>query len=324
MSRIINILLPIVICVAFVLLGVYFYNAYQQPEDRVQGQIEAQQYSVSSKIPGRINKILVRKGDQVSRDQLIFTMLSPEIEAKLAQATAAERAAEAMKEQAEAGARKQEIAAAESQWQKAKVASDLMEKTYQRLNNLYQDGVLSEQKRDEAYTQMKASKYTENSAFQLYQMALEGARDEIKKAASEKELMAAGAVAEVQAYASETRVKSWHNGEVSNVLLQEGELAPQGFPVVTIVDMEDAWAIFHVKEIDLPRYQIGTKLNVKIPALGDKIFPFQVSHVAAMGEFATWKATSNSQGFDVRTFEIEAIPTQPIEGLRVGMTMVIE
>jgi HlyD family secretion protein len=323
-----NTLKKISISLGFILVLAWlfysFYMAYQLPIDRIQGQIEAQQYSVSSKVAGRINKILVRKGDIVARDQLIFTMLSPEIEAKLAQATAAERAAEAMKQQAESGARKQEIAAAESQWQKAKAGRELMEKTYQRLNNLYQDGVLSEQKRDEAFTQMKAAQYTEKSAYQLYQMAREGARTEIKKAASEKEQMAAGAVAEVQAYVAETRVKSWHTGEVANILLQEGELAPQGFPVVTIVDMNDAWAVFHIKEIELPNYAINTKLNVKIPALGDKTFSFQVSHISVMGEFATWKATSNNQGFDVRTFEIEARPSQAILGLRVGMTMVVE
>ncbi|MET1279856.1 HlyD family secretion protein [Vibrio navarrensis] len=304
-------------------IGYQFYQAYQPKPVRLQGMIEAQQYSISSKVPGRIDQVLVRKGDTVSKGQLVFTLHSPEIEAKLEQAKAGEKAAGALAQEAEKGARAQQIQAAKDQWLKAKAAADLMEKTYQRVNNLYKDGVVAEQKRDEAMTQWQAAKYTESAAFQMYELAKEGARDETKLAAAEKARMAAGAVAEVEAYASDTRIESWFDGEVSQVLLQSGELAPQGFPVVTVIDTHDAWAVLNVREDLLKHFQKGKTFSAYLPAL-DKNVQFRVTHIAVMGDFATWRATDASQGFDLRTFEVEARPVEPISALRMGMSLVVE
>ena len=300
-----------------------FWLAYQPVSPVIQGQIEAQQYSISSKVPGRIDQIFVKKGDSVQKNQLVFTIYSPEIEAKLAQAKAGEDAAKAMSEQAQKGARDQEIAIARDKWQQAKAATELLEKTSKRIENLFTGGVVAEQKMDETTTKLKAARLTENAAHQLYQMAKEGAREGTKKAAAGKARMAAGAVAEVEAYAADTRIKSWHDGEVSQILLQSGELAPQGFPVVTILDMADSWAVFHIREDMLSHFNKDREFHVHIPALGDSRYLFKVDYVAVMGDFATWRATNSSKGFDMRTFEIEARPLQPIDNLRVGMSVII-
>lgn len=304
-------------------IGYQFYQAHQPQPIRLQGQIEAQQYSISSKVPGRIDQVLVRKGDNVQQGDLIFTLQSPEIDAKLEQAIAGQKAAGAIAKEAETGARQQQIQAAKDQWLKAQVAAQLMEKTYLRVNNLYKDGVVSEQKRDEAKTQWKAAQYTESAAYQMYQMTQEGARNETKTAAAEKARMAQGAVAEVEAYASDTRISSWFNGEVSQVLLHSGELAPQGFPVVTIIDTKDSWAVLNVREDRLKYFEKGTQFDAYLPAL-DSTIPFVVSHIAPMGDFATWRSTDSSQGFDLRTFEIEAKPVDKSVQLRMGMSLVVE
>ncbi|NOI82468.1 biotin/lipoyl-binding protein [Vibrio tubiashii] len=304
-------------------VGYSFYQAYQPKPVRLQGQIESQQYSISSKVPGRIDQVMVRKGDHVEKGELIFTLHSPEIEAKLEQAKAGEKAAGALAMEAEKGARAQQIQAAKDQWQKAKAASALMEKTYLRVNNLYKEGVVAEQKRDEAKTQWDAAKYTESAAFQMYQMAQEGARSETKLAAAEKARMAAGAVAEVEAYAEDTTIESWFDGEVSQVLLQSGELAPQGFPVVTVIDTDDSWAVLNVREDLLSHFEKGQTFSAFVPALNKQI-EFKVSHIAVMGDFATWRSTDAAQGFDLRTFEVEARPTQPVQNLRMGMSLVVE
>lgn len=304
-------------------VGYSFYQAYQPKPVRLQGQIESQQYSISSKVPGRIDQVMVRKGDHVEKGELIFTLHSPEIEAKLEQAKAGQKAAGALAMEAEKGARAQQIQAAKDQWQKAKAASALMEKTYLRVNNLYKEGVVAEQKRDEAKTQWDAAKYTESAAFQMYQMAQEGARSETKLAAAEKARMAAGAVAEVEAYAEDTTIESWFDGEVSQVLLQSGELAPQGFPVVTVIDTDDSWAVLNVREDLLSHFEKGQTFSAFVPALNKQI-EFKVSHIAVMGDFATWRSTDAAQGFDLRTFEVEARPTQPVQNLRMGMSLVVE
>ena len=304
-------------------VGYSFYQAYLPQPVKIQGQIDAQQYSISSKVPGRIDQVFVRKGDTVEKGQLVFSLLSPEIDAKLEQAKAGEKAAGALAQEAEKGAREQQIQAAKDQWLKAKAAADLMEKTYQRVNNLYKDGVVAEQKRDEAKTQWQAAKYTESAALQMYKLAQEGARDETKVAAAQRALMAAGAVAEVEAYAKDTQIHSWFNGEVAQVLLSSGELAPQGFPVVTVIDTQDAWAVLNVREDHLKHFEKGTQFDAYLPAL-DKTVTFEVIHIAVMGDFATWRSTDAAQGFDLRTFEIEARPVDNKDTLRMGMSLVVE
>lgn len=301
-----------------------FWYAYQPKPEKMQGQIEAQQYNISSKIAGRIDKVLVRKGDQVKTGQLIFTILSPEIDAKLAQALAGQDAADAVAKEVNIGARKQQIEAARDKWQQAKAAVDLMNKTFQRIDNLYREGVVAEQKRDEAYTKLQAAQYSTNAAYQMYKMAQEGARDETKQAAEGKARMAAGAVAEVEVYAADTKIESWHDGEVTQILLQSGELAPQGFPVVTIMDMDDAWAVFHVREDRLADFKKDSEFEAFIPALTKEPFTFRVNHVAVMGDFATWRSTSGDSGFDMRSFEIEARPVSRVDGLRAGMSVLFE
>lgn len=303
-------------------IGYSFWAAYQPKPELLQGQIEAEQYNISSKVPGRIEHIYVKKGDTIEKGQAVFSLYSPEIEAKLAQAKAGEAAASALAEEAEQGARSQQVAASKDQWRKAKAASELLEKTYERVNNLYKDGVVAEQKKDETYTQWQAAKYTESAAYQMYQMAKEGARTETKRAANEKVKMAMGSVAEVEAYVADTKIDSWYQGEVSQVLLNEGEIAPQGFPVVSVIDMKEAWALFHVREDKLKYYQKGEILNVYLPAL-DRTEDFKITHVSVLGDYATWRATDNSQGFDLKTFEIEAHPVNPISDLRVGMSAIV-
>ena len=305
-------------------LALAFAWAYRPASERLQGQIEAQSYSVSSKVPGRIETVAVKKGQTLSKGALAFTIVSPELEAKLQQAKAGEAAAGALAQEAENGARAQQIAAAKDQWLKAKSAAQLYQKTFARVDNLYRDGVVSLQKRDEAQTRWQSAQLTQNAAWQQYQLALEGARAEQKLAAREKAKMAAGAVAEVQAYTAELQVLSPAGGEVTQVLLQPGELASQGFPVVTLTDMSDAWALFHVREDRLKNFQLGQEFSARIPALGEEPYRFRVTHVAVLGDFATWRATDSQQGFDMRSFEVEARPVEPIPQLRVGMSVLVE
>jgi len=313
--------LSVIIIVTFI--GYRFYLAYLPQPVRLQGQIEAQQYTISSKIAGRIDQVLVKKGQFVKKGDPIFTILSPEIEAKLEQAIANKEAASAIALQSQSGLRVQEINAARDQWKKAQAATELMEKTFQRVESLYKDGVVAEQKRDEALTQWEAAKYTESAALQMYRMAEEGARSETKVAAAEKVKMAEGAVAEVRAYAQDTKITSWFNGEVSQVLLNSGELAPQGFPVVTVVDMQDVWAVFNVREDLLSKFNKGKRFKAYLPALNKNV-EFEVTHVAVMGDFATWRTTDASQGFDLRTFEVEAKPVNVTSEFRVGMSVAVE
>jgi HlyD family secretion protein len=324
MSKLISFLSWIIILVFLVLISHSFWKAYQPKEQRLQGQIEARHFNISSKIPGRIDNILVKKGDRVHKKQLLYTLLSPELEAKLEEARAISAAAEDLSQEAIKGSRTEEIATAKDNWQTTKASVELSRKTYQRINNLYEQGVLAEQSKDEAYAQLLAAQYTQDAAYQLYQLAKKGTREGVRKAAEENAKAAESMVAEVKSFADETKVISWHDGEVTQVLLNRGEIAPAGFPVVTVMDMNDMWAVFHVREDLLADYQLGSELTVKIPALGEKNYQFKVRHVSVMGDYATWRATDSSKGFDMRTFEVEAEPLHTIENVRVGMSVLVQ
>ena len=324
MSKLISFLSWIIILVFLVFISHSFWKAYQPKEQRLQGQIEARHFNISSKIPGRIDNIFVKKGDLVHKQQLLYTLLSPELEAKLEEAKAISAAAEDLSQEAIKGSRTEEIATAKDNWQTTKATVQLSRKTYERINNLYEQGVLAEQSKDEAYAQLQAAKYTQDAAYQLYQLAKKGTREGVRKAVEENARAAESVVAEIESFAEETKVVSWHDGEVTQVLLHSGEIAPAGFPVVTVMDMNDMWAVFHIREDLLADYQLDSELTVKIPALGEETYQFKVRHVSVMGDYATWRATDSSKGFDMRTFEVEAEPLHPIENVRVGMSVLVQ
>lgn len=308
-----------------VLVGILGYGlklAYSPKPQILQGQIEAREYNISSKVPGRVERVLVRRGDLVVAGDLLYAIDSPELNAKLMQAEGGRDAAKAIQDKADNGARKQQVTASKEQWLKAQAAAKLANTTYNRVEALFNDGVLARQKRDEAFTRWQAAKYTEQAAYAMYQMADEGARAETKAAAAGNTRMAEGAVNEVSAILADSQMRSPKTAEVSEVLMQAGELAPSGFPVVSLVDMQDSWAIFQVREDQLNHFKQGQALKLAIPALGQEV-EFNVSHIAVMGEFATWRATESGHDFDMRTFKVELRTPQAIEGLRVGMSVLI-
>ncbi|SIR01583.1 HlyD family secretion protein [Shewanella morhuae] len=318
-----NRILALVALVALGLILAYGLKlAYSPQPSLLQGQIEAREYNVSSKVPGRVEQVLVRRGDRVAEGDLLFAIHSPELDAKLMQAEGGRDAAKAKQSEADNGARRQEIMAAKEQWLKAQAAATLAKTTYNRVENLFNEGVAARQKRDEAFTQWQAAKYTEQAALAMYQMAQEGARVELKAAAAGNARMAEGAVKEVSAIMQDSQMRAPKTGEISDVLLQAGELAPSGFPIVSLIDMQDAWAVFQVREDQLKGFKKGQKIQLNIPALEQDI-EFTVSHISVMGEFATWRSTESGHDFDMRTFEVELRPSQPISDLRVGMSVLL-
>ena len=318
-----NRILALVALVALGLVLAYGLKlAYSPQPSLLQGQIEAREYNVSSKVPGRVEQVLVRRGDRVAEGDLLFAIHSPELDAKLMQAEGGRDAAKAKQSEADNGARRQEIMAAKEQWLKAQAAATLAKTTYNRVENLFNEGVAARQKRDEAFTQWQAAKYTEQAALAMYQMAQEGARVELKAAAAGNARMAEGAVKEVSAIMQDSQMRAPKSGEISDVLLQAGELAPSGFPIVSLIDMQDAWAVFQVREDQLKGFKKGQKIQLNIPALEQDI-EFTVSHISVMGEFATWRSTESGHDFDMRTFEVELRPSQPISDLRVGMSVLL-
>ncbi len=293
------------------------------PADLVQGQVEAAQIDVSSKIPGRVAEVLVGPGQKVRKGELLVRLESPEIEAKLDQASAAQAAAGAQRAKADRGARAEEVRAAESLWQRAEAGANLATTTAERLERLHRDGVVPAQRRDEAEANRKAARAAADAAKATYDMAVAGARREDREAAAALVRQAQGAVSEVKAYLSETTLVAPRDGEVSARNVDHGELTAPGSPVVTLVDLSEVWVVFNLREDRLAGLKLGDRLVAEVPALGRQV-DLRVTTLAPHADFATWRSTSASGGFDLRTFEVRAKPVVPLDGLRPGMSAVVD
>ena len=290
----------------------------------VQGEVEATQIKIASKLTGRIDSILVHKGDDIASGALLFTIHSPELDAKYLQASAVRKAAGFQKEKADNGAQKEDIQAAFNSWQTALAAADFAGKTFHRIDNLYKSGVVAEQQRDEAETRMKAATETEKAARSLYEKAKKGARYEDKGSAGALVMQADGVLTEVNSYLSETRIFAPIRGEIANIIAERGELVPAGYPVITVVDLEDVWVTFNLREDLLAKIQKGSTFKARFPALGMEEVLLKVSYINPLGEFATWNATKTSGDFDMKTFEVHAVPALKVAGLRPGMSALVK
>ena len=290
----------------------------------LQGQAEATEVRVSGKVPGRIDKFMATEGMTVKKGDTLVLLSSPELNAKLMQATSAEEAASAQNQKALKGARAEQIAGAYEMWQKAEVGVKLAEKTYNRVQNMYSEGVVPAQKRDEAEANYQASVATAKAAKSQYDMAMNGAENEDKMAALAMVNRAKGAVSEVQSYLSEIMLLSPIDGEVSDIFPKQGELVGSGAPIMNIVDLTDVWVVFNIREDLLSNIKMGTELEASIPALGNKTVKLKVDYIKAMASYATFKATKNNGGFDVKSFEVHARPVVAVEGLRPGMSLMVD
>ena len=313
----------ITLTVVVVIISIIGFFAFKKGPEIIQGQAEATEYRVSSKVPGRILKLLVEEGDQVKAGDTLAILEAPDVMAKLSQAQAAEQAAQALNEKAIRGTRQEQLQAAYEMWQKAKAGLEIAEKSYKRINSLYEQGVMSAQKRDEVKAQYDAMAATEKAAKAQYTMAKNGAQREDKAAAAAQVERAKGAVAEVSSYIDETYLVASADGEVTEIFPKVGELVGTGAPIMNVARLIDTWVTFNVREDLLKDFTVGGEIEAYLPALG-KHATFKVTYMKDLGTYAAWKATKTTGQFDLKTFEVKAKPVQPIENLRPGMTAVIE
>ena len=308
-----------IVVVAMVLLALSGFIFFGEKEDIITGQVEVDEVRIAGKVPGRITEFLVSEGQSVHRGDTLVRIYSPEV---LAQA--AKSAAEAQSQKAQAGARKEQKEGAYEMWQKAKAGLEVAEKSFERVERLYKEGVLPAQKYDEATAQLNAMRATERAARSQYDMAMNGAQREDKWAAQAPVERAAGAITEVDAYLKEGALIAPVDGIISEIYPHQGELVGTGAPIMSISDYRAVRVLFAVREDKLAGLRQGSKLHGTIPALGGKKVELTVSKMKDMGNYATWKATKPRDQHDLRTFEVTAQPTQPVEGLLAGMTIVLD
>ena len=319
-----NILLAIIgfSAVVAVVALIGFFAIGRDPE-LIQGQVEVSEYRVSSKVPGRILEIRVKEGDYVKVGDTLAILDAPEVRAKMEQARSAENAAAAQEEMARNGARQEQIQGAFQLMQQAKAGLEIAEKSYQRIQRLFDEGVMSAQKRDEVYANYKAMEAQYKAAESQYEMAKNGARYEDKKAAAALVGRAKGAVNEVNSYIHETVQIAQMEGEVTDIYPKVGELVGTGSPIMTIAVMSDLWGTFNVREDQLNGLEIGKTFTAFVPAFNKNV-EMKVYYMKDQGSFAVWKATKANGQYDLKTFEVQARPTEKFDGLRPGMSLIVK
>ena len=271
-----------------------------------------------------VDEFRVKEGQTVQAGDTLAILEAPDIAAKMEQARAAEAAAQAQNEKAIKGARQEQIQAAYEMWQKAQAGVDIAEKSYKRVKNLFEQGVMPAQKLDEVTAQRNAAIATEKAAKAQYTMAKNGAEREDKMAAAALVERAKGAVAEVESYVKETFLIAQAAGEVSEIFPKVGELVGTGAPIMNIAILKDMWVTFNVREDLLKNLTMGAEFEAIVPALDNKAIKLKVDYMKDLGTYAAWKATKTTGQFDLKTFEVRARPMEIVEGLRPGMSVIIK
>ncbi|MDF9831877.1 HlyD family secretion protein [Ereboglobus sp. PH5-5] len=295
---------------------------------QIQGMIDTDEIRVAAKAPGRLETVLAAEGDSVRAGQILFTLSNAELDAKLREVSALETSVKALQAKAEKGAQDEDIASARAVWQAHQAAADVAAKTAERLKRLFSEGVISEQKRDEAVANAAATAESAEAARKQYEKALAGTRVEDKAAVDAQVAQAGAAVAAVKSLEEELKTLAPIDGQITRRYANVGEIVPPGFPVFSMINPDDLWVSFNVRENQFSGMEIGKVVEGSVPALDGKRMQFKVCFISPQGSFATWRAVRQSEGYDVKTFEIRARPVSVADSekgkLRPGMSVLFD
>ena len=313
----------VVVLVAVVIVSVVGIIAMSNKPVILQGQIEATEIRISGKLPGRIDTFLVKEGQNVKMGDTLVVINSPEAWAKFQQVNALEDIAKYQNKKIDDGTREQIVRSVEELWNKSKSDLQLAKVTYNRVQNLYRDSVVTSQRKDEVEAMYKAAVAAERAAYEQYQMAVDGAQKEDKESAASMVNAARSTVEEVSALLVDARLTAPENGQIATIFPKRGELVAPGTPIMNLVVMDDIHVVLNVREDLMPQFKMEGTFVADVPAINKKGIEFKIYYISPLGSFATWKSTKQTGSYDLRTFEIHARPTQKVDDLRPGMSVLL-
>lgn len=311
-----------IIIAVITLLAIVGFVLVKSPDDFVQGQAEATSIRISGMLPGRVSQLYVTEGDRVSAGDTLVHIHSSLLEAKLMQVQAVEAAAAAQNTKIDNGTRSQIIQSAYQLWQEAIAARDIAQKTFDRMQNLYEQNVISAQKRDEAQAAVNVATAAEKAARSQYELAIAGPQQEDKASATAMKTAAQGSVKEVESILQDQYLTAPCDGEIDEIYPNIGELVATGAPIMSLLKTDDTWVSFNVREEMLNDLPIGKEITIMIPALGKMETQATIFYSKDRGTYAIWRATKPNGEWDSRTFQIKARPITPLPSLRPGMTVI--
>ncbi|QXR09351.1 biotin/lipoyl-binding protein (plasmid) [Acinetobacter lwoffii] len=311
-------LIPVLLAV----IAFGLWKSYQPAPLELQGRVEAETVQVATKVPSRIEEIYVEEGQRVKKGDVLVRLNSPEIQAKKQQAVAALQSALALQSTAERGSQEENIASLYANWQSLKAQQNLTKVSYERGANLFKEGVISRQRRDELYAASQSAAQMTEAAYQQYARAKRGSTSQQKSSADAQVDIAQAALDEANALEAETQLVAPVNGTVSKTYGKVSELVATAVPVVSLIE-DQMWVSLNIREDQYAPFQKMSSIEGYIPAL-DKTATFQIKQISAEGEFATIKTTRQTGGYDVRSFKLHLLPTQTMPELKVGMSVLFK
>lgn len=317
----IKIIVSIVIII--VLATGFLLSHFSSSQEILEGLVDTDEINIASKVTGRVDKLHVREGDTIQSQQLLVSLFDKQTDENARQAKQALESAIASQEKARNGERSEYIESLKANWISAqanekneKISSDRIIKIY---NN---NRAVSTQERDNAVAKYDIARQKTNSAYEQYMQAKRGNREEDIRIADANVNSARAAFDSAQSLVNELNLTSQNTGQISKRFANEGELVSAGTPIYSLIDLDNLWVTINLREDRFNALKIGDIIEGSIPALKDKNVKFKVFFINPKASFATWRATRQSSGYDVRTFEVRLYPIEKIPGMRPGMSVI--
>lgn len=310
-----------VLAAGLVGLALLLWFATRPPPLTVQGEVSSNRVDISPRVSGRVLKLPVNVGDTIERGVLLAELESPQLVAALAAARAALGVAKADLDRVNS-TRPETIAARKADVAAAQADVVLNQEIYDRQAQLVRGGNTPQQRVDEATRNLESAIRRREAAEAALQLAIKGASDEEKALAAAQVKQAEATLNQREVDVAELTIRAPINGQVTTRVAELGENFSAGAPLFSMIDLGDLWFTFNMREDLLSGLKIGDRFEVTVPALKSQVIPVRVTVINVQGQYATWRATRATGDFDLRTFEVRAVPVQTVEGLRPGMSAI--
>src|SRR5499425_459179 len=307
-----------VVIVAVAVLSIW-YLLRGQPL-LVQGEVDATRFDIAARVDGRVGEVPVERGQNVPANSVLVRIDNPESVAKHEQAVAAKVVADAQLANINVGTRPEVIAARKAALERAQAAFVLAQQTYERVSVLAEHGNAPIARLDQATDTLHENQRAVDQAKSAYEQAVNGCTREEREIAVANVGKALADIKAAQSIIDQMVVYAPVASQVYQRNVEPGEFVSPGVPLVTLIDLNDLWIHFDLREDLVRNLKVGDRFDVRIPALADRNIVVEVKLIATKGEYASWRATRATGDFDLRTFSIRAYPVEKVPELRPGMS----
>jgi HlyD family secretion protein len=282
------------------------------------GTVEAREVLVSAKVAGTVQVIHVKRSQAVKAGDLMVERDPQAYELQQKEAEAALAAAEQLLLKAQRGLRPEEIDQAGQAVTAAEAQAKLANNTLGRQEKLFATGSISQQDIDVVRSQSQMADAQLRATRKQLEVARKGARVEDIEAARQQAERARAAVELVKLQASYSKVTSPDDLTVSEIYVEQGELAAPGTALALLQDLTDFYVDVFVPISQLSKVQAGDQVKIRVTGFPDREFRGVVERVKPRAEFTPENVTTE-EGRSHLVFKVRVKITEGQESLKPGL-----